>query len=216
MRIAAIYSGAAAHHRALNEPKYAQWVTGQVYLPELPTADLSPFDCLVIPERLHRGLLQKSRRNLLQFLDQAGTLVIFGDQSVYGDQPCDWLPGIDWVDRPVNYWWWRDPNASSGLSAHHSDHSLWSKLDLTAASWHQHGAFRPPPGAQTLVTNAEGLAILYIDQTSTTGRLIVAALDPMYHFGSFFMPATERFLDGFLPWLAQDLPSLRTVATSPE
>lgn len=28
------------------------------------------------------------------------------------------------------------------------------------------------------------------------------SLDPMYHFGSYFMPATERFLDGLLPWLA--------------
>jgi hypothetical protein len=30
----------------------------------------------------------------------------------------------------------------------------------------------------------------------------VSTLDPLSHFGSHFMPATERFLDGFLPWLA--------------
>lgn len=29
--------------------------------------------------------------------------------------------------------------------------------------------------------------------------MIVATLDPLSHYGSHFMPATERFLDGFLP-----------------
>jgi hypothetical protein len=26
----------------------------------------------------------------------------------------------------------------------------------------------------------------------------------MHHYGSHFMPATERFLDGFLPWVAAE------------
>jgi hypothetical protein len=29
---------------------------------------------------------------------------------------------------------------------------------------------------------------------------MVATLDPFYHHGSFFVPATTRFLDGFLAW----------------
>ena len=45
--------------------------------------------------------------------------------------------------------------------------------------------------------------MLYVDRISTPGTLVVATLDPMSHFGSYFMPATERFLDGFLPWLAE-------------
>ena len=47
--------------------------------------------------------------------------------------------------------------------------------------------------------------MLHIDRVSTSGTLLVTSLDPMYHFGSYFMPATERFLDGFLPWVVQDL-----------
>jgi len=27
----------------------------------------------------------------------------------------------------------------------------------------------------------------------------------MYHFGSYFMPATERFLSGFFPWMSAEL-----------
>ena len=34
-RVLAVYGGSAAHHRALNEPKYAKWLAGTVYLPDL-------------------------------------------------------------------------------------------------------------------------------------------------------------------------------------
>jgi hypothetical protein len=65
--------------------------------------------------------------------------------------------------------------------------------------------FRPPTGADVLISTDDDdrEAILYIDRVSTPGTLVVAALDPMYHFGSYFMPATERFLDKFMPWLAE-------------
>jgi hypothetical protein len=45
-RLAAVYGGSAPHHRALNEPKYARWLAGCVYLPELPDADLRPAPAL--------------------------------------------------------------------------------------------------------------------------------------------------------------------------
>ncbi len=45
--------------------------------------------------------------------------------------------------------------------------------------------------------------MLYIDEVSTPGTLVVAALEPDVAFGSYFMPAAERFLDAFLPWLAE-------------
>jgi hypothetical protein len=207
MRVAAVYNGSAAHHRSLNLPKYARWIDELIYLPGLPGADLSHLDCLILPEGLHQGIMEKSRPNLLGFLEEGGTLVVFGDQPVYGKQPQGWLPGISWVDRPVNYWWWREPGASSGLVAHLPEHSFWSRLDLSDATWHQHGAFHAPDGAEVLITNEEGLAVAYIDRVGTPGTLVVLSLDPMYHFGSYFMPATERFLDGFLPWLAEDLPA---------
>jgi hypothetical protein len=33
--------------------------------------------------------------------------------------------------------------------------------------------------------------------------MVVTSLDPIGHVGSFFMAATERFLDGFLPWVVE-------------
>jgi len=39
---------------------------------------------------------------------------------------------------------------------------------------------------------------------TTGGQMILTTLDPFYHHGSHFMPATTRFLDGFLPWLREN------------
>ena len=88
----AVYGGSAAHHRALNEPKYAKWLAGTVYLPELADshlaeADLPDYDVLVVPERLHAGKLQEARPRLLEALDEGRTVVVFGEQSVYGEHP---------------------------------------------------------------------------------------------------------------------------------
>ncbi|HET9442584.1 MAG TPA: hypothetical protein VFO65_04630 [Acidimicrobiales bacterium] len=201
-RMAAVYGGSSAHHRALHEPKYARWLAGTVYLPDLPGADLSGYDGLIVPERLHAGRQQASRPRLLEVLGRGGTVVLFGDQTVYADQPRGWLPGVDWQHRPTNYWWWRQPGADSGLRPHHPAHPLWRHLTLEDATWHQHGVFHPPPGAEVLISTDDGGAVLYVDRHSTPGTLVVTSLDPMSHFGSYFMPATERFLDGFLPWLA--------------
>jgi hypothetical protein len=51
------------------------------------------------------------------------------------------------------------------------------------------------------VPTDDGAAVFYVDRVSAPGTLIVTTLDPLYHYGAHFMPATERFLDGFLPWL---------------
>ena len=203
-RVAAVYGGSSAHHRALHEPKYARWLAGSVYLPDLPGSDLSGYDVVIVPERLHAGLQQASRPHLLEVLDRGGTVVLFGDQTVYAEQPRGWLPGVDWEHRPTNYWWWREPGAASGLRAHRPEHPLWRHLTLEDATWHQHGVFHPPLGADVLISTDDGGAVLYVDHWSTPGTLVVTSLDPISHFGTYFMPATERFLDGFLPWLASN------------
>ena len=201
--VIAVYGGSAAHHRALHEPKYATWLAGTIYLPDVPDTDLSDHDVVIVPERLHAGKLHAARPRLMEALEAGRTVVVFGEQSVYGEHPREWLPGIDWTPTPTNYWWWLDPHATSGLHAHLPDHDLWRHLTLEDATWHHHGVLRPPAGAELLITHDDGGAVLYVDRVSAPGTLVVATLDPMSHFGSYFMPATERFLDGFLPWLAE-------------
>ncbi len=197
--LAAVYSGAAAHDRALRTPKYAHDLTGGcVYLLELADVDLTGLDGLVIPERMHRGLLNAGAPRVLELLDAGGTVIAFS-----GGEPLpEFLPGVAWEHQPTNFWWWLEPGADLGLRSPAPDHALFDHLDLLACAWHYHGALRPPEGSEVLVELPSGEALLYVDRVSTPGRLVVSTLDPLSHFGGYFMPATERFLDGFLPWAA--------------
>lgn len=56
--------------------------------------------------------------------------------------------------------------------------------------------------AEKLITTADGGAVMFEERLPAGGRWIVTTLDPDYHFGSYFMPATESFLEGFFPCLA--------------
>lgn len=198
--LAAVYGGCAMHHRALTVPKYARHLTGGlVYLRDLPHTDLTGLDGLVIPERMHRGALTEAAPRILELLDAGGTVVAFAG----GEPVPEFLPGVRWEHRPTNYWWWLDPATRLELASPSPDHDLFTHLDLRDCTWHFHGALDPPAGAEVLVTLPTGEALLYVDRVSTPGTLVVATLDPLHHFGSHFMPATERFLDGFLPWLGQ-------------
>ncbi|MGQ0631054.1 MAG: hypothetical protein ACT4P1_08415 [Sporichthyaceae bacterium] len=197
--LAAIYGGSAQHNRALTMPKYARHLTGGLlYLPELADTDLIGYDAVIIPERIHRGLLSAAAGRLLDMLDAGGTVVSFAG----GEPVPEFLPGVRFSPRPTNYWWWLDPDASLGLHSPTPEHALFDHLSLRDCSWHYHGVLTPPEGAQSLVALPGGESLLYVDQVSTPGTLIVTTLDPLTHYGAHFMAATERFLDGFLPWLS--------------
>jgi hypothetical protein len=197
--LAAVYGGSAQHHRALTEPKYAQHLTGGlIYLPELADTDLTAYRGLLIPERLHRGLLTGAADRISELLDAGGTVIAFS-----GGEPIpEFLPGVRWQHRPTNYWWWLEPDADLGVRLAAGAHPLFQRLTLRDCTWHYHGVLQPPDGAQVLVELATGEALLYVDQVSTAGTIVVSTLDPISHYGGYFMPATERFLDGFLPWVA--------------
>lgn len=196
--IAAVYGGSAHHYRALTQDKYAKYLDGGLlYLPELAEVDLTRYEALLIPERLHRGLLEKAASRILELLDAGGTVVSFSG----GEPVPEFLPGVRWKHSPTNYWWWLKRGASLGLGSPAPSHSLFDYLQLSDCTWHYHGVLDPPRGAEVLVTLPSGQALLYVDRVSTAGTLIVSTLDPISHYGSYFMPATERFLDGFLPWL---------------
>jgi hypothetical protein len=200
-RLAAVYSGSAQHHRALNEPKYQRWIADTIYLPDLDEADLTRFDGVLIPDRLHHGKVEAAAENVLRYLDQGGTVMVFNG----GEPPPTWLPGLKWAFAPTNFWWWLEPGASLGLTAPSPDHALFRRITLADATWHYHGVLTPPAGAEAVVGLEAGGSLLYVDRVSTKGTILATTLDPLFHFGSYFMPATERFLDGFLPWVVEDL-----------
>lgn len=204
--LAAVYGGSAPHHRTFTTPKYAAHLSaGTIYLPDLADTDLTDLSGLIIPERLHRGQLTRAAPRVAELLDAGGTVIAFS-----GGEPLpEFLPGVCWEHRPTNFWWWLEPGADLGLQCPSPEHGLFEHLTLRDCTWHYHGVLAPPPGAEVLVALPSEEALLYVDEVSTPGRLVVSTLDPISHFGSYFMPATERFLDGFLPWASRTVSASR-------
>lgn len=204
-RLAAVYGGSAAQHRSLLASPFARWFAAVVHLPRLPGAALDHYDGLVIPERLHHGLLEAAGPTVRRLLDHGGLVVAFSG----GDPLPSWLPGVTWQHRPTNFWWWRQPGAPPPVVAADPGHDLWAQLCLADATWHIHGVLRPAPGVDTVLATPAGEPVLTVDRVSTPGTIVAACLDPLSHYGAYFMPACERFLAGFLPWAAAEAERLR-------
>lgn len=209
-KLAAVYAGSSQHFRSLNEPKYRKHFEDIIYLPDLPFADLTRFDGLLIPSRTNRNVLAKAKENIAEFLNSGKTVIAFGEQ------PHPILPNVIWEYRPTNFWWWLEPGAQSSIVAVEPNHELFRYIMLRDATWHYHGIFRPPEGSDVVLGVVDDsvekrskapslLPIFYIDRISTRGTMVITSLDPMFHFGSYFMPQTERFLDGFLSYVSQRL-----------
>jgi hypothetical protein len=146
---------------------------------------------------MHRGLLTRAADRITELLEAGGTVITFS-----GGEPIpEFLPGVRWQHRPTNYWWWLERGADLGVRLSAPEHPLFQRLTVRDCTWHYHGVLQPPEGAQVLVGLTTGEALLYVDQVSTAGTIVVSTLDPLSHYGGYFMPATERFLDGFLPFV---------------
>lgn len=202
MTLAILDGGTSYHHDALHGPRYAGAFDRIVYAPELSRADLADVSILVVPDRINPDILRRKRDLFAEHLDAGRTLVVFGETEAQ-----TWAPGVRWSARPTNFWWWLEPDARPEQVLVAPDHELFRAVPFADTIWHYHGILHPPHGAEILIAvppdpagRDAGGALLYDDRATTPGRLIVTTLDPFYHHGSHFMPATTRFLDGFLPW----------------
>lgn len=195
-RILALDAGTAYHHFALTDMMSSALIDGTVYVPEFDAACLEAADALIVTCRTPASLLEPHAGAFQGFLARGHTLVAMGET-----QPQRWLPDIRFTPGPTNFWWWLDPDGDLGLRIGAADHPLYEHLRFEDTIWHHHGHLDPPDGAVSMIDKAEGGSVLYEDRVTTPGRLIVTTLDPFYHHGSFFMPASSRFLRGFLAWL---------------
>lgn len=193
--LAVLDAGTYYHHRTIYEPRYRDFFDEIIYTHDLPEADLSGVDTLLVSCRTDPSVLRPRREQIADFLASGKTVVAMGSTG----HP-DWLPNVNWTDTPTNFWWWKE-GGEIGLKLATPDHPLFNQLSLADVTWHYHGYFQVPDGAQSLVDVGDLGSIFYEDTVSTPGRLLITSLDPMYHHGSYFMPATTRFLDGFLPYL---------------
>lgn len=202
MALAILDGGTFYHHAAIYGERYRALFDRAIYAPDLAPAHLDDINLVIIPDRVNPDVLRARGQTLIDFSNRGCTLVVFGE-----NQAETWLPGVSWTARPTNFWWWLDKNAQPEQRPVRPDHEFFQGVPFEDTIWHFHGILTPPLGAQALIDVPpdqggcdSGGALLYDDRVSTAGRLIVSTLDPFYHHGSNFMPATTRFLDRFLPW----------------
>lgn len=200
MSILAVHPGAYYHIESFESPRFAGYFDRLVRPEDLGSVDLHAFNVVLIPCRTPADRMEASKEQLLAYLDQGGTIVATGESESQR-----FLPGIAFTPQPTNFWWWLTPGADLGVRVAAPDHPLFARLTQRDVTWHLHGWFDPPEGVQVLAVNGEGKPILYIDEVTTRGRMVITSLDPFFHHGSHFMPATTRFLEGFLPWMRNDL-----------
>lgn len=200
MSILAIHPGAYYHIESFESPRYRDYFDRLVRPEDLGSVRLEDHNVVLIPCRTPADRMAPHAAQLQTYLDQGGTIVATGESESQL-----FLPGISFTPQPTNFWWWLTPGADLGVRIAAPEHALFTRLAQRDVTWHLHGWFDVPAGADVLAVNGDGQPILYIDQVTTRGRMVITSLDPFFHHGSHFMPATTRFLDGFLPWMREAL-----------
>lgn len=194
-RIVGCTSGTYYNIRSLEGPRYTE-IFDVICAPESLSDVLRPDDILWVPCRTPAQRMIAQKAVIRRHLDAGGTVVALGESR--SDL---WLPGIEFTGTPTNWWWWLDPQADLGVATTEAAarEPLMKEIGRLDVTWHLHGWFNPPEGAEVLALDGEGRPILYVDRVTTPGTMVVSSLDPMFHHGSHFMPATTRFLDRFVP-----------------
>jgi hypothetical protein len=134
---------------------------------ELGVLDLGHFAALWVPRESNQAALLRHRDAIEAYLLGGGALVTTEEIN----QP--WLRHAHWEHRKV------DPRSLTVAT-----HPLVQGLTVDHEWWHAHGAYAPPPDAVTLIQEADGGAVLYLDERSyAPGRVLAGTLDPDCHVG---------------------------------
>lgn len=211
----AIITGGIAFHQKFFEnknKKYAEMFDRRFYAADLKDFKFSDYDLVVLASNINLKFLIPLKDEILEYLNNGGHIVSLGDSRK------EYLPNIQWINYPTNFWWWIIPGADMPLYAVESldggktfvkqpkgtKEGLFGKINVSVAKWHCHGAFIPPVNAESILVNEMDEAIIYKDK-SFKGNLYVMSLDPDYHFGQGFMPTTEPFFDALMSWVEEDI-----------
>ncbi|MFC5701238.1 hypothetical protein ACFPVX_08070 [Cohnella faecalis] len=198
MKIAILSNGYSYHYRFYQMEEFRPLYDDVLNIRRLEEYDLLQYDTLIIPERMSLQLLKRYQSLFLKMLNAGKKLIVFGE-VIDG-----WLPGVDWENSPVNFSWWVKENGDLPLSLDNMTHSLFRYIGMRDVKWHYHGTFGVPQGAFSLVNTPEGRSILYIDDVSYEGTLLVTSLDPMFHLGLGFIDQGKSFMYGFMAWLRKE------------
>ncbi|KOS53846.1 hypothetical protein [Rhodococcus rhodochrous] len=197
--IAFLHGGSHAQLATLADPALAPYRCRPVHVRTGDRDEIADADVVVVADRLRPDLLTGWADNIRGCLDRGATVLVFGENHAGR-----WLPGVREQTRPTIFWWWRT-GEDHRLRRQAPDHPAWDFFTEHSVIWHHHGVLEPPAGAVSLVDlhtedgRRDG-SILYLDETSTSGRLLVTTMDPVYHHGSGFMPGATQLLYTSLHW----------------
>ncbi|WP_197436314.1 hypothetical protein [Rhodococcus sp. LB1] len=191
--VAFLHGGSHAQLATLADPALEPYRIRPVHVRTGDLDDIRDVDVLVVADRLRPDLLTRWTDTITDCLGRGATVVVFGENN-----SGDWLPGVREVSRPTVFWWWRT-GEDHRLRLRSPDHPAWDYFSEHSVIWHYHGVLEPPGRAVSLVDlhtedgERDG-SVLFVDETTTAGRLLVTTMDPVYHHGSGFMPGATQLL----------------------
>ncbi len=181
-KMAGLYSGVHFQRAFYEDAEFSgQYAVLPVW--ELGASNLQDYAALWIPRESNQQELVRNRAKLLEYLSDGGTIICFDEVN----QP--WLPVGSWVLRPVNLG-----------TVRVADHPMVAHLKPEQVGWHSHGAYEAYPGADVLVHDGEGGVMLFLDERSFAGKLLVGTMDPDCHAG-FGTETTRPLLRAILSWV---------------
>jgi hypothetical protein len=198
-RIGLIFNGVWSQYALATAPKYAP-IYDLVYVHDLPDADLSRFDALVIPFQSHQAAIESHQRVLYEFLATHRKIAVFGDSTPH------WIDA-QWEDRPTNNYWWVTNPAQPPVTDTNYGHPVFQGLQPRHACWHTHGCYtRLPDQAEVIQRNGAGETITW-ETTRHGGVLFVSTLDPIVEHGIQQIRHLDHFVDNLTHWLCGVRPS---------
>lgn len=202
VRMAMLHCGSHAQLATLADPALEPYGIRPVHVRTGSALDLDDADVVIVADRIRTDLLTSWAPTLRTCAEAGASLVILGENSVG-----TWWPGAHEQTRPTIFWWWRT-GEDSRIRRTHTDHPGAGWFADKALIWHYHGVLTPPEGAQSVVDlltpdgDPDG-SLLYLDEVSTPGRVMVTSMDPVYHHGSGFMPGATQLLYSALRWASE-------------
>lgn len=131
---------------------------------DLPRTDLGRFNGLILSGRVDQEFLHQKRAIIRDFLDD-GKVVVFSGQLF---RP--WLPGAGmFTSREADT---IDETTSPSISPHQIFEDIRAE-DLGGNFVYAHGHHPPPEGAEALVSLPTGEPVMYVDETSTEGTVLM-------------------------------------------
>lgn len=183
-KIAGLYSGVHFQRAFYKDAEFAPHFA---VLPvwELGATNLNDYSALWIPRESNQRELVRHRSILERYLDGGGTVVCFDEVN----QP--WAPVGSWELRPVNL-----------ETVRVADHPIVAALTPEHVGWHSHGAYEAYLNADVLVDDGEGGVMLFLDERSYRGNILMGTMDPDCHVG-FGAERTRPLLRSILTWVRE-------------